>query len=171
MTEQTLSLTTFYSGWKGFQQNLIKIIAPLSPEQLALRAAPHHWSIGIIAQHIIANRVWWFQTWMGEGSPDLAPFAHWDPADEEELPAREAAELVTALESTWQMIADALANWTPADLKHTFPPPAVLSEEEKELFGELPRQWIIWHVIEHEILHGGELSLALGTYGLTTIYD
>ena len=171
MTEQALSLITFYSGWQGFQRNLIKIIAPLSPEQLALPAAPHHWSIGIVAQHIIANRVWWFQIWMGEGSPALAPIAHWDPADKEELPPRTAAELVTALESTWQMIQDALAHWTPADLAHTFSPPAALSEDEKEIFGELSRQWIIWHVIEHEILHAGELSLALGTYGLTTVYD
>ncbi len=39
------------------------------------------------------------------------------------------------------------------------------------MFSELTRQWIIWHVLEHEILHGGELSLALGTYGLKAIYD
>jgi hypothetical protein len=57
-TQQTLPLTTFYSGWASFQKNLVKVIAPLTPEQLALRAAPHHWSIGMLAQHIIANRVW-----------------------------------------------------------------------------------------------------------------
>ena len=49
-------------------------------------------------------------------------------------------------------------------------PPASLSEEEKSIFGELTRQWIIWHVLEHEIHHGGELSLALGGYGLEGIY-
>ena len=171
MTEQILSLTTFYSGWNGFQQNLIKIIAPLSPEQLALRAAPNHWTIGMVAQHIIANRVWWFQLWMGEGSPDLAPIAHWDPEDKEWQPVREAAELVAGLESTWQMIEDALARWTPADLGHLFPTPASLSEEEQRIFRARTRQWIIWHVLEHEILHGGELSLALGMYGLKAIYD
>jgi uncharacterized damage-inducible protein DinB len=68
------------------------------------------------------------------------------------------------------MITEALARWTPADLGHVFSPPASLSEEEKSIFGELTRQWIIWHVLEHEIHHGGELSLALGGYGLEGIY-
>ncbi len=170
MTEQTLPLLTFYAGWETYQQSLVKMIAPLSPAQLALPASSHHWTIGMVAQHMIANRVWWFQVWMGEGSPDLAPIAHWDPADEEEQPALDASELVAGLESTWQMIAEALARWTPADLGHVFPPPAALREEERANFRPCTRQWIIWHVLEHEIHHGGELSLALGGYGLAGIY-
>ena len=83
----------------------------------------------------------------------------------------EAAELVAGLESTWSMVDGALARWTVNDLGHTFSPPAVLSEAERNAFGELTRQWIIWHVFEHEIYHGGELSLALGEYGLAGIYD
>jgi uncharacterized damage-inducible protein DinB len=45
-----------------------------------------------------------------------------------------------------------------------------LSEEEQRIFGERTRQWMIWHVLEHEIHHGGELSLALGNYALPGIY-
>ena len=30
----------------------------------------------------------------------------------------------------------------------------------------LSRQWVIWHVIEHDLHHGGEVSLMLGTHGL-----
>lgn len=172
MTEQTLPLITFYQGWGNYQKNLVEIIAPLAPAQLALPVAAHHWSIGMLAQHIIANRVWWFQLWMGEGNPDLAPLMHWDPADNARQPAPvlTSAELVAGLESTWHMIADALAHWTAADLEHLFPGPSVLSEEERSIFGECSRQWIIWHVIEHEIHHGGELSLALGNYDLAGIY-
>jgi uncharacterized damage-inducible protein DinB len=33
-----------------------------------------------------------------------------------------------------------------------------------------PRQWIVWHVLEHEIHHGGELSLALGMSGVESFY-
>ena len=171
MTEPSLTLMTFYQGWAGYQRNLIKILAPLTPEQLALPVSSHHWTVGIVAQHIIANRVWWFQVWMGEGDPALAPIAHWDPADEVEQPPLDAAELVAGLEATWQMITDALARWTPADLNQIFPLPAALSEAERQNTPEFSRQWIIWHVLEHEIHHGGELSLALGNYGLQTIYD
>jgi uncharacterized damage-inducible protein DinB len=170
MTEQTLPLITFYKGWETYQKSLVETIAPLSPEQLALPASSHHWSIGMIAQHIVANRVWWFQVWMGEGSPDLASITHWDPADKEEQPTLSSAELVAGLQATWHMIADALARWTPADLEHNFSSPPLLSEEEQRIFGERTRQWIIWHVLEHEIHHGGELSLALGNYEMKGIY-
>ncbi len=170
MTEHTLPLITFYKGWETYQHSLVETIAPLSPEQLAFPAASHRWTIGMVAQHMVANRVWWFQMWMGEGSLDLAPIAHWDPGEVVEPPALEAASLVGGLESTWAMIAGALTRWTATDLGHVFSPPAVLSEEEKRIFGERTRQWIVWHVLEHEIHHGGELSLALGGYGLAGIY-
>ena len=170
MMEQPPTLITFYKGWRTYQRSLVETIAPLPPEQLALPAASHQWTIGMLAQHIVANRVWWFQLWMGEGSPDLAPIMHWDPTDAEAAPPLTAAELVVGLEATWQMIADALARWTAADLEHVFPIPASLSEEERERFRPFTRGWIIWHVLEHEIHHGGELSLALGGYGLEGIY-
>jgi hypothetical protein len=30
----------------------------------------------------------------------------------------------------------------------------------------ITRQWVIWHLIEHDLHHGGEISLTLGMYGL-----
>lgn len=170
MTEQALPLITFYQGWGGYQRSLVAMISPLSPAQLALPAAAHHWTIGMVAQHLVANRVWWFQVWMGEGSPDLAPIAHWDPADPVAQPALEAAALVAGLEATWRMMQEALTRWTAADLGRVFPPPAALRAEERENFPPFTRQWIIWHVLEHEIHHGGELSVALGGHGLAGVY-
>lgn len=167
MSEQTLPLITFYKGWETYQQRLVEVIAPLSSEQLALPVAPHHWSIGRVVQHLVADRVWWFQLWMREGSPDLNRFAHWD---EDEYPACPAAELVAGLEATWRMIEEDLARWTPANLGDVFPTPPYLSEGERRAFDGWTRQQIIWHVLEHEIYHGGELSLALGGHGLQGIY-
>jgi uncharacterized damage-inducible protein DinB len=169
MVEQTLPLTTFYSGWSSYQQGLVEMIAPLTPEQLATPASAHHWPIGMILQHMLADRVFWYQVWMGAGSPDLASILQWDPS-EKDARVHTAAELTAALTSTWQMIADALAHWTPADLEQVISPPAALSEAEKKRFGDLSRQWIIWHVLEHEINHGGEISLALGAIGLPGVY-
>ncbi|GCE08529.1 DinB family protein [Dictyobacter aurantiacus] len=170
MTEQALPLITFYNGWKSYQRGLIEMIAPLTVEQLAAPAPGHQWTIGQIAQHMVGNRVWWFQVWMGEGNLDLAPIAHWDPSDKVEVAPRNAAELVAGLESTWNMIADALGRWTAADLEQVFQPPSALGEEERANWPSFSRQWIIWHTFEHEIHHGGELSLALGSYGLPGIY-
>lgn len=170
MSDQTLSLSMFYSGWGMFQQNLVGMLAPLSRAQLALPAVSHHWPIGLVAQHLVANRVWWFQLWMGEGSAELAHIAHWDPADPVEQAPVDASELVAGLEATWRMVAGALDRWTPADLGQMFSPPAAMSEEERSMFGQTSRKWIIWHVLEHEILHAGELSVALGSYGLPGVY-
>jgi uncharacterized damage-inducible protein DinB len=170
MTEQTPSLLTFYQGWRTYQQMLLEMISPLTPEQLALPASSHEWTIGKLAQHIIGNRVWWFQVWMGEGSPDLAPIAHWDPSDVAYQPVSDAATLVAGLESTWSMIEESLSRWTHAELAQIFQPPSALREDERENFPPFSRQWIIWHTLEHEIHHGGELSLALGEHGLPGIY-
>lgn len=170
MSEHALPLTTFYKGWENYQQRLVEMIAPLSTEQLALSAGKHEWSIGLIAQHMVADRVWWFHIWMGEGTSELAPIAHWDPADDVEQAPLDAPGLVAGLETTWQMIQDALGRWTAADLDEVFAPPAALNEEEREFFPPQTRQWMIWHVLEHEIHHGGELSLALGDYDLPGIY-
>jgi uncharacterized damage-inducible protein DinB len=153
MIENHTTLASFYKGWEVYQEELTKAIAPLSPDQLALQAAPQLRSIGMIAAHIIAARVWWFHNLMGEGSVDIAPMLGWDDDD---APPRTAAELVSGLEATWHMIDDALNKWTPADLEQRF--------QRREM--TVTRQWIIWHIIEHDLHHGGELSYSLGIYGL-----
>ena len=107
---------------------------------------------------------------MGEGNRELAAIGRWDPSEAADPPRLASSELVAGLTSTWAMIADALARWTPANLEQVFAAPAVLSEEEQEMYGEATRQWIIWHVLEHEIHHGGEISLILGMHGLAGIY-
>lgn len=171
MTEPRYALLMSYQGWERYQHKLVKMIAPLTPQQLALPAGHRSWTIGMQIRHMIADRVWWFQVWMGEGDPALAPLAHWDPHDpegeERSFPSRDFTD---ALESTWQVIKTALARWTAADLEQPFAPPSVMSAQEQEAFGTWTRQEMIWHVLEHEITHGGELSQVLGGLGLDGVY-
>src|SRR5260370_34742081 len=125
MTEYQFSLAPFYAGWDVYQQHLVAAIAPLTAEQLALRSSPQNWSVGMIVTHIVAGRAWWFHMRMGEGSADLASLELWDLGICEggEDPLHSAAELVAGLERTWQMIQNALAHLTPADLEQVFPHP------------------------------------------------
>lgn len=46
MAEDNFTLTTFYTSWKAFQDEIKKAIAALTAEQLALRATPDLRSIG-----------------------------------------------------------------------------------------------------------------------------
>jgi uncharacterized damage-inducible protein DinB len=117
MAKNQTTLAAFYKGWGNYQELLTQAITTLTPDQLALEAAPQLRSIGVIAAHIIAARVWWFHNLMGEGSVVIAPMLSWDDDD---APPRSAPELVSGLEATWHMIDDALNRWTAADLEQKF---------------------------------------------------
>lgn len=162
MTEHTFSLAPFYKGWDVYQQHLVHALAPLSPEQLNLRAAPHLRSVGQNMAHIIGTRAGWLHYVLGEGGEKLASIIAWDNPDQSS--ARPQAELVQGLETTWQVIHDCLQRWTAADLDEIF--------HDTEDNGEIvayTRQWVIWHLIEHDMHHGGEISFVLGMHGVPAI--
>ncbi len=158
MTTDVHSLMTLYKGWDDYQVSLVRAVAPLSREQLAWRPAPHQRSVGELVSHIINGRIQWFHYILGEGSAGFASqIAARRPGDAiEEKPA----ELVRWLEATWQVIEDALNRWNIADLAQAYPLPY------KGKNYALTRQWIIWHVIAHDLHHGGELALVLGMQGI-----
>jgi uncharacterized damage-inducible protein DinB len=156
MTEPSFVLAPLYKGWDGYQQHLVKALVPLSPEQLALQATPHLRSIGMLATHLVRVRATWFYYVLSEGGEQLISIDKWEDSDQ---PARSASELVGGLQTTWNVIDDALHRWTFADLEET------LRGEE----GIYTRQWVIWHLLEHDLHHGGELSFSLGMHGLAAI--
>ena len=55
----------------------------------------------------------------------------------------------------------AIAGWTLADWQQTWPGE---DQSEPEV---ITRQWVIWHLIEHDLHHGGEISPTLGVHGIT----
>ena len=156
MVEPQINLWAFYTGWDAYQTLLVKAIAPLSSDQLALRVAPHLRSVGENVAHIISGRVSNFLV-LGAAGPDIAPLEKWDVDD---APPRSAAELVNGLEASCQMIQTALIHWTPADLQDVF------VDGQGEQAPRLTRQWIIWSTIKHDLHHSGEVSLTLGTHQL-----
>jgi uncharacterized damage-inducible protein DinB len=60
-----------------------------------------------------------------------------------------------------QPLKAGLERWTPGDYEHTF-----TIEKEDGQVESLTRGWVVWHLIEHDLHHGGELSLLLGSHGL-----
>jgi uncharacterized damage-inducible protein DinB len=158
MTGESPSLMVVYNGWDGYQVSLVRAIAPRSPEQLRWRPAAHLRSAGEIARHICAGRVDWFQRTFGSATTTAASrVAAWGS---EELVQEDPDELVCGLEDSWQMIADALSRWTVTDLAQTFP----VSYQGQEY--ALPRQWILWRILAHDLHHGGELAVTLGLQGV-----
>lgn len=147
-------------GWQGYQDHLVAVVRPLTAEQLALGAAPHLRSIGVLAAHIVATRAGWMHNILGEGPAEFEAIHEWD--EDGALP-RSSEELVQALEATWQTISEGLARWTNEDYDEA------LTIHRKGHTRTYTRGWVIWHLLEHDLHHGGELSFSLGMHGIPAI--
>ena len=161
MSDEAVTLKQVYAGWDVYNGYLIKAVAPLTPEQLQLRPAANLRNVYAIVTHIIGARARWFSQLLGEGGETIAELGNWDRPGQ---PERNAAELEIGLEKSWGVIADCLGRWTIANLADTFPNSRP-DPGEPEVY---TRQWVIWHLIEHDLHHGGETFYTLGMNGLPT---
>lgn len=153
MTIAAIAQMRLRGSWQYYQEELQRVITPLTEEQMGVRLVPELRSLGEIAEHIVYARALWLPRVLGEDTTDLAPLLSWDEPDD---PPRTAAEVVEGLDRTWQRISACLARWTAADPRDPDPVP----EEE------VARLQVIWGLMEHDMHHGGELSFILGACGL-----
>lgn len=154
------TLDVIYENWRGYQEKLRNCVAPLTDEQLVLQPAPHMWPLGQILQHIIAVRAGWFSGTLQDEDAAMSDYMEWG---QRESPARSAAELARGLDETWAFIEARLQRWTADDCAKTFP-----DEWDGQVY-QVSRSWVIYHVLEHDLHHGGEASLILGMNGLRTL--
>lgn len=148
MTRAVISEARAFESWQDYQEALKRAIAPLTEEQLQRRLIPGPRTPGEIAEHIVFGRALHLHRTLGEGAAELTPLLRWEDADD---PSHTAAEIVHGLELTWRFITVCLMRGSPAD---------AISEEEV-----LIRQ-TIWGLLDHDLLHAGQLSLLLGADGL-----
>jgi uncharacterized damage-inducible protein DinB len=146
------STEAIYAGWRNHQALLLAALAPLSAEQLDLKPAPRLRSIEAIATHMIGARARWFSPPLGDGDKQLARYGRWDRRGG---PVRSAAEIMRGLKFTLDYIHDRIASWSVDEWQESMPG----EEHEPET---ITRPWVIWHLIEHDLHHTGEISLILG---------
>ncbi|MCC6603381.1 MAG: DinB family protein [Anaerolineae bacterium] len=157
MERDQSTLEVIYENWRGYNEKLRNAIAPLTDEQLNLQPAPHMWPVSQLVQHLISVRAGWFSGILQENDARINEYMGWG---QRESPARSAAEMVVALDETFAFIEGCLLRWTPADCAQTFP-----DEWEGKVY-QVSRSWVIYHVLEHDLHHGGEISMILGMHGL-----
>jgi len=165
-------LALIRDGWTNHQRLVVRALRNLTPEQLGLRAAPGQWAVWQLASHMAGARAYWFHDWMGEGEPSVRDLfrvsrttvpglsledAGWE---DDETHSRDAAELVEGLTVTWEVIDDCLGRWTADELRGEF------TKQRPGGARTVTRGWAIWHVLEHDIHHAGEISQILGSNGL-----
>ena len=158
MTAENIAIPISIEWWQEYHQMLRQAVAPLTDEQLDLRPRPDLRSVGEIAAHIVVARSWYLYGVMSEGDAAMEPLVRWDRA---ETRPHTVAELLRGFDQTWQLLVACFARWTAADMRDSF--------FINWLDAEAPRDWIMWHVLEHEIHHGGELSFTLGGSGLVAL--
>lgn len=152
------ALEVLYGGWAAYQEQLVAAAAPLTDEQLGLRAAPGLRSVGEQLAHIAGVRAGWLHFDLGEGDPDWKAFLERIERDPATLTAD---ELRDALDRTWSFVRECLDRWSPADLTE------VVESRAPDAVGErFARGWVVWHLMEHDLHHGGELGFLLGMHGL-----
>ncbi len=144
-----MNLNTLFGHWDLVRQGLLTVVQTFDGDELAQRPFPSSWSVHEIICHIANTEAGWihFAAWR---KLDTWP----EPYTAVDYPT--IADLVNLLNTIHAQTEVWLASLTLEDLNN------VVSFGDGEIFTV---GWIIWHVIEHEIHHRGELSLYLGQLG------
>jgi uncharacterized damage-inducible protein DinB len=161
MNRPPRSLSSF-DGWRFTNDRLVETIRALTDEQLALRPASDLWPIWATAAHVAGARVYWLCTIFKEPGAEMTPFGDLsaDGWEDDLTHPRQVAELVFALDSSWEIVQGGLDRWTPEMLADEF---------QREREGKIQihtRQSVLLRLLTHDAEHCGEISQTLGMHGL-----
>ena len=137
-----------FSHWEQVRGSLLAMIDRFSQEELAFTPFKGSWSAGQIMLHIADCEDNWLH---GVVRQEVEP---WIFYDFKEFPSKQA--ILAVLEKAHNRTIAFLDSLDEDDLDKVYK----ISEGDS-----FTLRWIIWHVLEHEIHHRGELSLALGMLG------
>ena len=139
-----------FGHWAEVRDGLFQALDKLTDDQLDFVPREGLWSLGTVARHIANAEEGWFRYAVTR--------------ELNEWPAEYTAEDYPTVESIKALLSEVharteayLATVDAADLDRTIDTP---------WGGKLSLRWIIWHVLEHEIHHRGEIFLMLGLLGL-----
>jgi uncharacterized damage-inducible protein DinB len=137
-----------FNHWEQVRIDLLATIEKFSDDELSFIPCERSWQVGKIMLHIAECEDHWLHAVVRH---ELEPPVRYALADH---PTK--AAISSVLNSAHSRTIQYLDSLEEADLW----------QEYQTRFGEtFSLYWIIWHVLEHEIHHRGELSLALGMLG------
>lgn len=134
--------------WKHIRNELIAMVDLFSEEDLGFQPFPASWTVGKMFLHIAETEDYWIHAVVRKELPLDIRYNLTD------YPSTRAikSKLAVSHERTFQF----LERLKEPDLDWRFSPP------DGSSYGLYD---ILWHVLEHEIHHRGELSLTLGMLG------
>jgi uncharacterized damage-inducible protein DinB len=137
-----------FSHWEQVRADLLEMIDKFSEDELTYAPYTNCWSVGQIMLHIADCENYWLHMIV------RYEIKQWEYYNLTEHPTKTAIKNV--LEGPHRKTLAFLESLEEDDLNQVYLTPRGES---------FPLHWIIWHVLEHEIHHRGELSLILGLLG------
>jgi len=142
---------TIFTHWKQVRQGLLEALDKLTDEQLQFKPHPSLWSLAETVRHIAEAENGWFRHVVTH-ELDSWDEANFDPSAD--------ASLVNLKE----LLAGV----------HSYTENLCLSGGDAFLSRQIDLAWggrmsvedVVWHVLEHEIHHRGEVYLMLGMLGI-----
>ena len=136
-----------FHHWNQIRSDLLSTIDKFNEEELSFTPFRGSWPAGRVMLHIADTEDFWIHHIVRHEIGDVT----YQLAD---YPAK--ADIVGVLNRARNRTLPYLASLTESDLERSYTSPR---GETFSLY------WILWHVLEHEIHHRGELSLMLGQLG------
>ena len=161
-------LVQIFDGWNGYQESLVRAVAPLSKDQLGFKAGPKMRSVGQLIRHIALGRLTWLDRIEPLGIDEvIARVPRWFTdgdgnrhVDEEAVSCGDSQAMAEWLAASWRPIIDSLNAWTVDDLLRSYP------YRFRGTDYLISRQWVLWRMLSHDIHHGGQLALLLAMQGI-----
>lgn len=147
--EFTMNLDQYFRHWQQIRTDLLATVDKFSDKELTYVPFPGSLSVGQIMRHIANAEDGWLRYIVMRETHD------W-PAEFTAAAFPTVAATKVLLNRIHDRTLTYLSDWECADLDRPIEAPW----GQKFTLG-----WIIWHVMEHEVHHRGELSLILGLLG------
>lgn len=138
-----------FAHWDQIRTDLITTIEAFTEDELAIVPFEKSWQVGQIMLHIADAEDGWLR-YVITKEIDEWPRQY----SLTNFPDKNA--ILQALEAVHQRTKQFIAGLSTQDLGQMIVAP---------WGGKFTLMWILWHIIEHEIHHRGELSLLLGYLG------
>jgi uncharacterized damage-inducible protein DinB len=143
-----MKLSQFFSHWDQVHNDTLAVIGQFRETELDYISFEGSWTVKQIALHIAHAEEGWFRCIVEKVHEE------WPPSFEA-IDFPNGQSITTLLANTHKKTMAYLGTHTLDDLERVI----------ESRWGDFSLQFVIWHVIEHEIHHRGELSLVLGILG------
>jgi uncharacterized damage-inducible protein DinB len=140
-----------FGHWADVRQGLIQALDQLKDDQLAFRPREGLWSLHETVCHIAGSEDGWLRCFVNH------ELNSWEEADYKPAAYPTTASLKALLCEVHARIEAIYAEDGDRKLAETV---------ELPWGAKVSHEWAIWHVLEHEIHHRGEIYLMLGLLGM-----